>query len=178
MLGYVTGTGRGEVDSLLRDVADRLQAEGWPLAGAVQYNVETGPESKCHMDLQVLSGTERVRISQDLGALPRGCRLDPQGLERVVGLVSAGLQRGAALLLVNKFGKQELEGRGFRPVIGEALSSGVPVLVAINHGNLDAFLGFAGDLGEALTQDADAIADWCRARMAETSAQPLARDAG
>ncbi|MCT4369383.1 DUF2478 domain-containing protein [Yangia mangrovi] len=170
MLGYVTGLGRGEVDRLMREVADRLRAEGMPLAGAVQHNIETGPASKCHMDLQVLSGTEVVRISQDLGALSRGCRLDPQGLERVVGLVSAGLQKGAALLLVNKFGKQEVDGRGFRPVIGEAISSGVPVLVAVNAGNLGAFLAFAEDLAEPLPTDADAVTDWCRARIREAQA--------
>ncbi|WP_353475621.1 DUF2478 domain-containing protein (plasmid) [Salipiger sp. H15] len=170
MLGYVTGLRRGEVDVLMREVAERLRAEGVPLAGAVQHNVETGPASKCHMDLQVLSGADVVRISQDLGALSRGCRLDPQGLERVVGLVSAGLQKGAALLLVNKFGKQELGGRGFRPVIGEAISSGVPVLVAVNEGNLDAFLAFAEDLAEALPTDVDAVTDWCRARIREAQA--------
>ena len=170
MLGYVTGLGRGEVDVLMREVADRLRAEGVPLAGAVQHNIETGPTSKCHMDLQVLSGEDIVRISQDLGALSRGCRLDPQGLERVVGLVSAGLQKGAALLLVNKFGKQEVDGRGFRPVIGEALSAGVPVLVAVNAGNLDAFLAFAEDLAEPLAPDVDAVTDWCRARIREAKA--------
>ncbi|NDW00919.1 DUF2478 domain-containing protein [Salipiger sp. PrR002] len=169
MLGYVTGLGRGEVDRLMREVADRLRAEGWPLAGAVQHNIETGPTSKCHMDLQVLSGADVVRISQDLGALSRGCRLDPQGLERVVGLVSAGLSKGAALLLVNKFGKQEVDGRGFRPVIGEALSSGVPVLVAVNEGNLEAFLTFAEDLAEALPPDVESVTDWCRARMREAA---------
>ncbi|MCA0994855.1 DUF2478 domain-containing protein [Alloyangia pacifica] len=169
MLGYVTGLGRGEVDRLMREVADRLRAEGWPLAGAVQHNIETGPTSKCHMDLQVLSGADVVRISQDLGALSRGCRLDPQGLERVVGLVSAGLAKGAALLLVNKFGKQEVDGRGFRPVIGEALSSGVPVLVAVNEGNLEAFLTFAEDLAESLPPDVEAVTDWCRARMREAA---------
>lgn len=169
MLGYVTGLGRGEVDRLMREVADRLRAEGWPLAGAVQHNIETGPTSKCHMDLQVLSGADVVRISQDLGALSRGCRLDPQGLERVVGLVSAGLSKGAALLLVNKFGKQEVDGRGFRPVIGEALSSGVPVLVAVNEGNLEAFLTFAEDLAEALPPEVEAVTDWCRARMREAA---------
>ena len=169
MLGYVTGLGRGEVDGLMREVAQRLRAEGLPLAGAVQHNIETGPDTKCHMDLEVLTGTDVVRISQDLGALSRGCRLDPQGLERVVGLVSAGLEKGAALLLVNKFGKQELDGRGFRPVIAEALSAGVPVLVAVNQGNLDGFLAFAEDLAQPLPTDVDAVSAWCLERIGEAA---------
>ena len=170
MLGYVTGLGRGEVDSLMREVAQRLRAAGLPLAGAVQHNIETGPTTKCHMELEVLSGPDVVRISQDLGALSRGCRLDPQGLERVVGLVSAGLDKGAALLLVNKFGKQELDGRGFRPVIAEALGAGVPVLVAVNQSNLQGFLAFAEELAEPLPTDVEAVTDWCRARIGEAAA--------
>ena len=167
MLGYVTGLGRGEVDSLMREVAHRLRAAGLPLAGAVQHNIETGPTTKCHMELEVLSGPDVVRISQDLGALSRGCRLDPDGLERAVGLVSASLRDGAALLIVNKFGKQEADGRGFRPVIGEALAAGIPVLTAVGPSNVEAFLSFAEGLAEELPEDASAIETWCRAQIAE-----------
>ncbi|WP_417721823.1 DUF2478 domain-containing protein [Salipiger sp.] len=166
MLGYVVARRRGEVDGLIRAVAERLQAEGMPLAGAIQTNVETGPLSKCHMDLQVLSGDAVVRISQNLGTLSRGCRLDADGLERAVGLVGAGLERGAALLIVNKFGKQEADGRGFRPVIAEALAAGVPVLTAVNAANLDAFLTYAEDLAEELPDEVGAMTEWCRARVA------------
>ncbi len=111
MLGYVVPQGRGASDVLIREVAARLRDGGVRLAGAVQINVETGPDTKCMMDLHVLSGFDVVRISQNLGALSRGCRLDPDGLERAVGLVSASLRDGAALLIVNKFGKQEADGR-------------------------------------------------------------------
>jgi len=165
MLGYVMAEGRGAADLLIRDVALRLRAEGVSLAGAVQFNIETDPARKCQMDLQILSGNDTIRISQDLGVLARGCRLDPAGLERAVGLVSAALETGADCLIINKFGKQEAEGRGFRPLIGDALAAGVPVLTAVNPGNVDAFLGFAQDLAERLPEDAALVADWCRARV-------------
>jgi hypothetical protein len=87
MLGYVISDGRGTVDPLMAEIARRLTDRGWPVAGVIQVNTETGPETKCDMDLQVLTGAEPVRISQRLGRLARGCRLDPSGLERAVGLV-------------------------------------------------------------------------------------------
>lgn len=164
MLGYVVSDGRGEGDRLLHAVAMQLRAAGLPLAGAVQTNVERNPARKCDMDLHILSGHDVVRISQDLGRLSRGCRLDAAGLERAVGLVGAALAERPALLILNKFGKQEIDGRGFRPLIGEALAEGIPVLTAVNTGNVDAFLGFAADLAEQLPADADAIMAWCRAR--------------
>ena len=165
MLGYIVAEGRGAGDLIIRDVATRLREQGILLAGAVQVNLETDPAKKCDMDLHLLAGTDVVRISQSLGSLSRGCRLDPEGLERAVGFVSAALDTGVELLIVNKFGKQEIDGRGFRPLIGEALSRGIPVLTAVNAGNVDAFLGFAEDLAEQLPADVDSVLDWCLAHQ-------------
>ncbi|MCA0922564.1 DUF2478 domain-containing protein [Pseudooceanicola nanhaiensis] len=160
MLGYVSAAGQGEADELIRAVATRLRGQGLRLAGAVQVNLETDPAHKCRMDLHILSGTEVVRISQDLGTLAQGCRLDPEGLERAVGLVQAALAEGADLVIVNKYGKQEIGGRGFRPVINEALGAGVPVLTAVNPDNIAAFEAYAEGMGEALPPEEDAVLDW------------------
>ncbi len=162
MLGYVTTEVRGHSDRLLAGVAARLQAEGWPLAGAVQVNGEQRGAQPCDMDLHVLTGRHVVRISQSLGPLSRGCRLDAGGLEQAVGLVEAGLHEGARLLIVNKFGKQEAEGRGFRPLIGQALTEGIPVLTSVNAGNLAAFQAFAGEVAEPLPPTDEAVLSWCR----------------
>ena len=164
MLGYITADGRGTGDRIIAEIADRLRAEGVPVAGAVQVNLETDPARKCDMDLHILSGTDVVRISQNLGALSRGCRLDPAGLERAVGLVGVALAARPALLIVNKFGKQEIDGRGFRPLIGEALAEGIPVLTAVNKGNLDPFLAFADGMAEALEPDVEQVLTWVRAQ--------------
>ncbi|WP_068114560.1 DUF2478 domain-containing protein [Tropicimonas marinistellae] len=161
MLGYLVTDGRGAADALMREVAKRLQSRGLSVAGAVQVNHETDPEKKCHMDLHVLTGRTVIRISQDLGALSKGCRLDPDGLERAVGLVAAALETDPDLLIVNKFGKQEIDGRGFRPVVGEALTRGIPVLLAVNPGSLDAFEGFAAGLAHRLPDNVEQVVSWC-----------------
>lgn len=166
MLGYVVADGQGAADLVIREVADRLRAEGVDLAGAVQVNSDPDPARKCEMDLHVLSRGSIVRISQNLGALSQGCRLDPDGLERAVGLVTQALAEGPDLLIVNKYGKQEIDGRGFRPLIGEALAMGIPVLTAVNRGNVDQFLAFAEDLAEVLPGDVQAVFDWCMAQRA------------
>ena len=170
LLGYVIGARRGAVDGLMAEVAARLGAEGWPVAGVVQHNSDTGPATRCDMDLQVIALDTRVRISQRLGPLARGCRLDQQGLEEAVGLVERALDNGPRLLIINKFGKAELEGRGFRPVIGRALAEGVPVLTAVNAANLEGFEAFSAGLGTPLPPDARAVLDWCRTRIGERAA--------
>ncbi len=163
MLGYVEAERRGEADRLLADLARRLGDAGVPVAGAVQHNVETGDGTPCEMDLFVLAGGQTIRISQNLGPMSSGCRLDPVGLEKAVGLVEANLRAGTVrLLIVNKFGKQEAEGRGFRPAIGLALAEGVPVLTSVGRGNRAAFDAFTGGEAEPVPADPAAMLDWCR----------------
>lgn len=163
MLGYVTTTEHGAGDELLLSVAEVLQSRGWRLAGAVQINTETGTDRACDMDLLVLDGVQTIRISQNLGSLSRGCRLDAAALETAVGLVEKTMDAGVHLLIVNKFGKQEADGRGFRPLIGRALTEGVPVLTAVAATKREAFDSFAAGVGAELPYDIETVLAWCQA---------------
>lgn len=167
MLGYIVTSGRGASDILIADLAARLQDGGIFVCGAVQINSETDPARRCDMDLRVLLAGRTVRISQSLGALSRGCRLDPAGLEEAVGLVEGELAADPApqILIVNKFGKQECDGRGFRPAIAQALARDIPVILAVSPGNEGAFLDWAGEFAEAVASDMDAMEAWCRAKV-------------
>jgi hypothetical protein len=83
--------------------------------------------------------------------------------------VEAALER-AELVVINKFGKQEAEGRGLRGVIAEALERGLPVLVGVNGLNLPAFLAFAGGCATELLPNAAVVGDWClAARVTEAA---------
>lgn len=158
-LGYVTLAGRGRTDELLAGVASLLEHVGMRLAGTVQTNLERVDRSKCDMDLRVLPDGPVLRISQDLGEGSRGCRLHTGVLETAVAEVQARLD-GAEVLVVNKFGKQEALGRGLAPVIAEALSRGMTVLVGVNGLNVPAFMDFTGEGAKALPPDPAAIVAW------------------
>lgn len=69
----------------------------------------------------------------------------------------------AEVLIVNKFGKREAEGKGLVPVIAEALDMGLPVLIGVTGLNLAAFLPFAGEEVAALPSEPTLIANWCKA---------------
>lgn len=160
-LAYVTLQGRGRTDALIAEIATRLTADGLRLAGTVQSNIERPNRRKCDMDLAVLPDGPVVRISEDRGDLARGCTLDSGALEQTVVAVQQRLD-GAEVLIVNKFGKREAEGRGLVPIIAEALDRGLPVLIGVNGMNLAAFLAFAGDGVIPLPPDATRAADWCK----------------
>ncbi|MBE1297238.1 DUF2478 domain-containing protein [Phycobacter azelaicus] len=161
-LAYVMTTERGATDRLLTALAERLQTRGLRLAGIVQTNTECYDDKLCDMDVRVLPGDTVIRISQSLGPEARGCRLNPGALEQAVGLVTKSLSETPApqVLLVNKFGKHEADGRGMRPVIGEALAMGIPVVSGVNRMNVDAFKDFSGGMAEAGEADLDALEAW------------------
>ena len=161
-IAYVSLQGRGRTDQLIAEVADRLTASGLRLAGTVQSNHERPDRKKCDMDLRVLPDGPVVRISEDRGELARGCILDSGALEQTEHEVERRLD-GADILIVNKFGKREAEGKGLAPVIAEALHRGLPVLVGVNGLNLAALLAFAEEDIQGLPTNAEAVADWCLA---------------
>jgi nucleoside-triphosphatase THEP1 len=164
-LGYLVPDESMTADALLAQVAQALLAKGLRVAGAIQHNHGAASNGRCHMDLEILTGNHVVRISQDLGPHARGCRLDPGALEEAVGQVIGAIHEGAEnrpeILIVNKFGKQEIEGRGFRPAIGAAMAAEIPVFVIVPSTSLAAFEAFSEGVGEAVVGGTDDIADWC-----------------
>ncbi len=165
-LAFIRTQGRGQTDLLLSELARTLIAQGVLICGVVQSNVECSDNDLCDMDVKVLPQGPVFRISQSLGRSSRGCRLDPAALEEAVAHVSPMLTGAAGplpdLLIVNKFGKHEADGRGFRPVIAEAMLAGVPVLTAVNETNAAKFQGFAGGMAEQLPPNLKDLLDWVR----------------
>lgn len=161
MLGYVSVSGRGKIDDLLFALAHNLRAKGVRVAGAVQRNVPDAADMSCDMDLQILTGHRTVRISQSLGRYSTGCRLDPRALEGAVGEVEASLNAAMPpdLLIVNKFGRQEAEGRGFRTAISAALMRDIPTLIGVRDGYLPELKNWAGDMAQPVAERE--IDDWC-----------------
>lgn len=170
-LAYVMTTERGATDRLLTALAERLAEKGVRTAGIVQTNTECYDNKLCDMDVRVLPAGETIRISQSLGEGARGCRLNPGALERAVGLVTASLAAEPApqILLVNKFGKHEADGRGMRPIIAEALAMGLPVLSGVNRMNVEAFERFAEGLAVEAAPDLDALLAWVDKALADAA---------
>jgi hypothetical protein len=126
----------------------------------VQVNTAAAPDEAAAMDLVLLPDGPVVAISQHLGAGSTGCRLDPDALERAVQQTADRLAAGADVLIVNKFGAHEVDGRGFRELIGTALEAGTPTIVGVTAEKLPAFRDFVGDLAEAVPCDPDALYAW------------------
>ncbi len=130
---------------------EKLVTAGVRCAGFLQRDEATGAATaRCDMVLQCLSTGERLKISENRGPLARGCRLDMAGLMRALVNARVALQDRPDLFIVNKFGKSEGEGGGFRPLIADAVELGIPVLIAVPWRNIDSWRLFAGDLAKEI----------------------------
>ncbi len=158
-LGYINLTDGEEMDLCLSQVVKLFEEVGIKPCGAIHAPYKGTNRSKCDMDLQILPGGPVLRISQDLGELSTGCRLDSAALEAATAEAATHAD-GAAVLVVNKFGKHEAEGRGFVPLIVEAMENGTPVIVGVNGLNLNAFMSFSGGMAECLDTDPHGIVEW------------------
>jgi hypothetical protein len=139
-----------EVDLVMAQIAARLGAAGLSLAGFVQKNEPRADRRRCDMVLEELASGTSIGISQDRGPLARGCHFDLGELLRGMELARMALLSNPDLLIINKFGKSEGEGGGFRPLMAEAVMTGVPLLVAVPWRNIDGWRLFAGDLAREI----------------------------
>jgi hypothetical protein len=160
-------TDRSDVDRFFAEIADALAASGMRVRGALQSRGHAGAAHRRRdMDLTTLTSGRTFRISQPLGAGARGCRLDAGALAACSAFLAAELHAGADLLILNRFGRDEGEGRGFRDLIGTAMELDVPVLTAVRPTHADSWVAFGADAACALPMDREAVLAWAATMMA------------
>jgi ABC-type sulfate/molybdate transport systems ATPase subunit len=180
-LAAIVYTPDDDVDTLLADFASARLRAGERIGGVVQRNLkdETGRSNGMHV-VDLLTG-HAISICQPLGAGAMACKLDPAGLAEASVAVTRALSEDVALIIVNKFSKQEADGRGLRNELAEAILAGGPVLTAVPVKCFDAWKEFTGDLGTTLFCAPHVIDAWWRevsARRAGARAVMLAATVG
>lgn len=163
---------RDGIDALLAQVAETATAQGLKVRG-VLHGVGAPGAAECdcaEMALVPLGGGPAFRISQPLGKGSTGCRLDPAGLADCAGFLERQIAaEGGDLVILNRFGRGEAEGGGFRDVIAEAVGQGIPVLTALRPDFADAWQAFGGEVACEVAADLDAITDWLARARNETA---------
>ncbi|HEX9210506.1 MAG TPA: DUF2478 domain-containing protein [Bradyrhizobium sp.] len=151
-----------DIDALLADFASARLREGDRIGGVVQRNLKDDagrPNGMLVIDL--LTGRD-ISICQPLGTGATACKLDPAGLAEASLAISRAVAEDTALIIVNKFSKQEAAGHGLRSELAEAIIAGGPVLTAVPEKCLDAWREFTGDLGTTLLCARHVVDEWWR----------------
>jgi len=160
------------IDDLLETVVRSVRMRGFSVAGYLQCEVADGPDCCPVTYLEDISTGARIRISQALGSGSRGCRLDPQAMAELAGRLLPHIGEQTDLLVLNRFGKGESDGHGFRDVIQTACGFGVPVLTAVRTTYEPAWVEFTGTAGRFLSADPASVASWALASIT-TRREPL-----
>ncbi len=151
----------GDIDMFLIRIAEHLAAGGLRVRGATQTRGAVGGECHCaDMDLTTIGSNRTFRISQPLGNGSHGCRLHPGALAECSAFIECELEQGVDLLILNRFGRGESEGRGFRDLMVKAIALDVPVLTAVRPTYATEWSEFGSDAACDLPMDQDAILQW------------------
>ena len=153
------------IDELMAEVADALKREAVRLGGVVQHNNGDCMSGCASMALEDLASGQLFAISEDRGAGSAGCRLDAGGLAAAGAAISGALSGPVDLVIVNKFGKQEVLGQGLRAEIAAGVVAGLPLLTAVRDDMLPAWSEFAGEDWQRLPPEPAAVTGWAMAAL-------------
>ncbi|MGP9813459.1 DUF2478 domain-containing protein [Rhodopseudomonas sp. NSM] len=159
-----------DADGLLAAFAfDRLRA-GDRLGGVVQRNIKDASGRRTDMQLIDLMTGRAIGISQMLGGSAGSCKLDAAGLAESAQAVTRAVAAEVALVVINKFSKQEATGHGLRSEFAEAIVAGRPLLTAVPEKCAEAWRDFIGDQGTELPCTRAAVEAWWREASSERTA--------
>jgi len=157
-------------DDLLESVVRILQQEGHSVTGYIQRQGCHDVSGHAEMLLEEIGSRNRFAISQPLGRDSRGCRLDPRAIAGIAGPLLAAIESRPDLLVLNRFGKGESEGQGFRAVFEKAFLLGIPVLTSVKQIYAGAWEDFAESCSASLPPQLEEILGWSHAVLGSDTA--------
>ncbi len=170
----VMQTEKGDgAETVMADFVQFLQARGVTVGGLIQVNTNH-PDGLYQMELLDLRTNDRYLISQPLGKSASGCRLDPSGLCDASAVLRREIEAKVDLLVINKFGIAESEGKGILQELFQALEQGIPVLTSLSSGYRENWSQIMDDCGQFLPPTLAALIQWWE----EVSAPGHAHGAG
>ena len=95
------------------------------------------------------------RTLADAGSIPIA--------RRPCDAASAAIDDGADLVIINRFGRSEAEGKGLIDLIPQALDADIPVLIAVPEQRFAAWIRFSEGMNVRLACRRDALDRWWRA---------------
>jgi nucleoside-triphosphatase THEP1 len=145
-------------DAVLRDFAAELKTQGTRVVGLVQ----AGQCADSSLSAVLVHSGEKLLLAQDFDPAAAGCRLDLGRLENVGARVAEALEAGADLLIINRFGKRERDGKGLAFLIDRALGADIPVVIAVSEERFSEWIKYAGGMGEKLACERPTLETWWR----------------
>ena len=143
-------------DAVLRRFAADLNTRGLRAVGMVQ----AGQCADSSLSAVLLHSGEKLLLAQDFDPTASGCRLDVARLQNAGERVAEAMGQGADLVIINRFGKRERDGKGLGYLIERALDADIPVVIAVASDRFDDWIEFAGGMTVKLACDRTSLDQW------------------
>ena len=154
-------------DQVLREFASDLKARGHRAVGLVQtaHHCTDTPQ----LSAMLVHSGEELQLFQNLGTCSTGCRLDVGQLLDAGAQIANAIDEGADLVIVNRFGRQEREGKGLSYLVERALSADIPVVIAVPSHRFADWIRFADGMSVKLACHREALDAWWNAVSARNA---------
>jgi nucleoside-triphosphatase THEP1 len=148
------------VEELLATVAQALRRESVRVAGLLQHSVRDQASARCVIDLENIDTGRRYPLTQNLGIASQSCALDITALAEASSVLRQAVADHAQMVLINKFGTQEVNGRGLRSEMMEIAMAGIPILTSVGRRYLPQWREFIGGEAALLPMSVPAVLGW------------------
>jgi hypothetical protein len=143
-------------DAVLREFAANLNARGVRAVGMVQ----AGACADSSLSAVLVHSGETLLLARDFDPEAKGCSLDIGRLQSAGARVADAIDAGADLVIINRFGKREQNGKGLGHLINKSLNADIPVVIAVSSLRFEDWIKFVGGMTVKLSCSRDALDAW------------------
>jgi len=132
------------------------------VGGLLQEKIPIGGDGMQRVDAVDIATGKRIPINQPTPEnwRKRVCSLDVSALAETTQILRQAIQDEVELMVVEKFGDAERDGEGLSDEVLQAISEGIPVVIAVPDSNLDCWNDLSGGMGDVFDCNEEELRSW------------------
>lgn len=132
------------------------------VAGILQEKVSMDDSGMSRVDAIDITTGQRIPLNRPTREnwKNRTCSLDVSALAETTAILRRAIENRVDLIVVEKFGDEEREGKGLTNEIFQGIAAGIPLLIAVPDTNLDIWNDRSGGIGAVLPCEENAFHEW------------------
>ena len=143
----------------LSKFAGKVKSSNIKIGGVLQEALFDKEGNICGIDAVDVSSGQRIPISRP-AANAGDCGLDVSALTQTTGIIRQAIDDRCELVVVEKFGEMEQNGKGLIDEIMQTIVEEIPLLIAVSETALPVWQETSGELGSVLPFELQAFEEW------------------
>ena len=138
---------------------ENLKQQNVQVGGLLQAALFDSSGGITGLDAIDVATGRRIPISR-ASSNPEECGLDVSALTGTSGIIRNAIAAKVDLVVVEKFGELEQEGKGLIDEIMQTITEGIPLIISVSENALPLWQELSGNLGDVLVFEEDAFRRW------------------